>query len=77
MARNTLAHANVLRDWRIYADFAQHLIGMARRLYVQEPFGVRLQQTVYALDITTFDHCLPVPLNLKNGDNAPTLRWLN
>ena len=70
MARNTLAHANVLRDWRIYADFAQNLIGMARRLYVQEPFGVRLQQTVYALDITTFDRCLPVRVG-RDRQKAP------
>ena len=32
VARNTLANANAVRDWRIYADFAQHLIGIARRL---------------------------------------------
>jgi Domain of unknown function (DUF4372)/Transposase DDE domain len=60
VARNTLAHANAVRDWRIYADFAQSLIGIARRLYVQEPFGVELQQTVYALDTTTIDLCLSV-----------------
>src|SRR5881409_1711695 len=40
VARNTLANANAVRDWRIYADFAQSLIGIARRLYVDEPFGV-------------------------------------
>src|SRR5712691_8439377 len=44
VARNTLAQANAVRDWRIYADFAQSLIGIARRLYVQEPFGVELQR---------------------------------
>jgi hypothetical protein len=60
VARNTLAHANAVRDWRIYADFAQSLIGIARRLYVQEPFGVELQDTVYALDTTTIDLCLSV-----------------
>jgi Domain of unknown function (DUF4372)/Transposase DDE domain len=60
VARNTLAHANAVRDWRIYADFAQSLIGIARRLYVQEPFGVELQETVYALDTTTIDLCLSV-----------------
>jgi len=59
-ARNTLAHANAVRDWRIYADFAQSLIGIARRLYVREPFGVELQETVYALDATTIDLCLSV-----------------
>jgi hypothetical protein len=60
VARNTLANANAVRNWRIYADFAQSLIGIARRLYVQEPFGVDLQETVYALDTTTIDLCLSV-----------------
>ena len=58
IARSTLADANEARDWRIYADFAQSLIGIARRLYAQEPFGVDLNETVYALDTTTIDLCL-------------------
>jgi len=57
-ARSTLADANEQRDWRIYADFAQALIRTARHLYVHDPFGVELQQTVYALDSTTIDLCL-------------------
>jgi len=60
VARNTLANANAVRDWRIYADFAQSLIGIARPLYAQESFGVDLQETVYALGTTTIDLCLPV-----------------
>lgn len=56
--RNTLANANQVRDWRIYADFAQVLIGMARPLYAGEDFGVDLANTVYALDATTIDLCL-------------------
>ncbi len=60
VARNTLANANAVRDWRIYADFAQRLIHMARPLYVNEPFGVDLKDTVYALDTTTIDLCLSV-----------------
>lgn len=60
ISRSTLADANEVRDWRIYADFAQSLIGMARRLYAQEPFGVDLNETVYALDTTTIDLCLSV-----------------
>jgi hypothetical protein len=60
VARNTLANANAVRDWRIHADFAQSLIGIARRLYVDEPFGVDLANTVYALDATTIDLCLAV-----------------
>jgi len=60
VARNTLANANAVRDWRIYADFAQSLIAIARPLYVDEPFGVDLQDTVYALDTTTIDLCLSV-----------------
>jgi len=58
VSRNTLAHANEKRDWRIYADFAQVLIHQARRLYVDEDFGVELNETVYALDSTTIDLCL-------------------
>lgn len=60
VARNTLANANATRDWRIYCDFAQSLIAMARRLYANEPFGVELKETVYALDATTIDLCLSV-----------------
>ena len=60
VARNTLANANAVRDWRIYADFAQSLISIARPLYAQESFGVDLQETVYALDTTTIDLCLSV-----------------
>lgn len=58
VARNTLANANAVRNWRIYADFAQSLIGIARPLYVDDPFGVDLKDTVYALDTTTVDLCL-------------------
>ena len=60
VARNTLANANATRDWRIYCDFAQSLIGIARRLYADEAFGVDLKDTVYALDATTIDLCLSV-----------------
>ena len=60
VARNTLANANAVRDWRIYCDFAQSLIGIARRLYADEAFGVDLKDTVYALDATTIDLCLSV-----------------
>jgi hypothetical protein len=55
VSRNTLANANATRDWRIYADFAQRLIGIARKLYINEPFGVDLNNTAYALDSTTID----------------------
>jgi hypothetical protein len=58
VARNTLAHTNATRDWRIYCDFAQSLIGIARRLYAEEPLGIELKETVYALDSTTIDLCL-------------------
>jgi len=58
VSRNTLAHANSVRDWRIYADFGQVLISRARVLYADESFGVELAQTVYALDATTIDLCL-------------------
>ena len=60
ISRNTLANANATRPWQIYADFAQHLIDMARPLYVNEPLGVDLDATVYAFDATTIDLCLSV-----------------
>ena len=58
VARSTLADANETHDWRIYADFAQVLIGIARPLYAGDPIGVDLNQSVYALDSTTIDLCL-------------------
>src|SRR3989344_924192 len=60
IARNTLAYANENRDWRIYADFAQVHIHTARNLYLDEPFGVDLKETVYAMDASTIDLCLSV-----------------
>jgi hypothetical protein len=58
VARTTLADANESRDWQIYADFAQVLIAIARPLYAQDPIGVDLDQSLYALDSTTIDLCL-------------------
>jgi hypothetical protein len=58
VARSTLADANESRDWRIFADFAQVLIGIARPLYAHDPIGVDLDQSLYALDSTTIDLCL-------------------
>jgi transposase len=58
VSRTTLADANENRDWRIYADFAQVLITIAKNLYVDEDFGVELNETVYALDASTIDLCL-------------------
>jgi len=60
VSRSTLAEANEMRDWRIYADFAHHLIGVARKLYQKEPLAVELKNTVYALDATTIDLCLSI-----------------
>lgn len=60
VSRNNLAHANENRDWRIYADFAQVLIKIARELYANEDFGLELKQAVYAFDSTTIDLCLSV-----------------
>jgi hypothetical protein len=58
VARSTLADANDMHDWRIYADFAQVLIRIARPLYASDPIGVDLDQSLYALDSTTIDLCL-------------------
>ena len=56
--RSTLADANETNDWRIFADFAEHLIGIARPLYARDPIGLDLDHTLYALDSTTIDLCL-------------------
>ena len=58
VARTNLAAANEAHDWRIFADFAQVLIGVARPLYAADPIGVDLDQSLYALDSTTIDLCL-------------------
>jgi len=58
VARSTLADANEARNWRIYADFAQVLIAIARPLHARDPIGVDLEQSLYALDSTTIDLCL-------------------
>lgn len=58
VSRSTLADANENRDWRIYADFAQVLIHIAKELYADEEFGLELDETVYALDASTIDLCL-------------------
>ena len=56
--RSTLADANETHDWRIFADFAKHLIGVARPLHAEDPIGVELDHSLYALDSTTIDLCL-------------------
>jgi len=58
VARSTLADANESHDWRIFADFAQVLIRIARPLYASDPIGVDMDQSLYALDSTTIDLCL-------------------
>ena len=60
IAKSTLSDANEHRDWRIYFDFAQVLIHIAKDLYSNDDFGVELNNTVYALDSTTIDLCLSV-----------------
>ena len=58
IARSTLADANETHDWRIFADFALHLIGVARPLHAADAMGVDLDHSLYALDSTTIDLCL-------------------
>jgi hypothetical protein len=60
VSRSTLTDANRSRDWQVYADFCQILIGIARKLYANEQFAVDLKETVYAFDSTTIDLCLSV-----------------
>jgi hypothetical protein len=57
VSRSTLADANESHDWRIFAEFAQVLIGIARPLHAHDPIGVDLDQSLYALDSTTIDLC--------------------
>ena len=79
ISRNTLSNANATRPWQIYADFAQHLIGMARPLYAQEPLGIDLDATVYAFDASTIDLCLSVypwaPFRSTKGPSSCTPCW--
>ena len=58
VSRSTLADVNQQRDWRIYADFAQSLIKIARPMYAEEELGLDLDNTIYALDSSTIDLCL-------------------
>ena len=58
IARSTLADANEMHDWRIFSDFAQHLIAVARELHAEDSQGLGLDSTLYALDSTTIDLCL-------------------
>ena len=58
VARSTLADANETHDWRIFADFAHYLIGVARRLHAEDPISFELDHDLYALDSTTIDLCL-------------------
>jgi hypothetical protein len=60
VSRNTLANANKVRNWKIYADFAQKLISIARGLYIDDDFNLELENTAYALDASTIDLCLSV-----------------
>src|SRR5471032_1875309 len=74
--RNTLANANATRDWRIYADFAQRLIGIARKLYINEPFGVDLNNTAYALEAHDIseNHLMEVVQKLAKRGYVKTTR---
>jgi len=58
VSKSTLADANEAHDWRIFADFAQVLIHLARPMYVKDAIGIDLDSTIYALDSTTIDLCL-------------------
>jgi transposase len=74
VARSTLADANQLRDWRIYADFAQVLINIARPLHQHDPLGIELEQTLYALDSTTVDLCLSLFPWAQFGQSRATIK---
>jgi hypothetical protein len=71
VARSNLADANESHDWRIFADFAQVLIRIARPLYAHDPIGVDLDQSLYALDSTTIDLCLSLFHGLDSASTRP------
>jgi len=58
VSRTTLADANERRDWRIFQDFGQVLIGIAQSLYKSDAIAIELKQPLYAFDSTTIDLCL-------------------
>jgi hypothetical protein len=78
ISRSNLAHANEMRDWRLYAEFAQALIGIARPMYADDPLEVDLANTVYALDSTLIELCLSVfPwASYRSNDSAVKLHTL-
>lgn len=52
--QSSLSRANERRDWRIFADFGQYLIGLVRPMYADIPIpNVNLDNEVFALDSTT------------------------
>ena len=71
ISRSTLADANEVRDWRIYADFAESLIGIARRLYTEESFGVDLKETVYAWTLPRLTCVFPYSLGRNSVRRRP------
>ena len=82
VSRSTLADANEMMDWRIYAELAHRLIVQARKLYAGEPLAVDLDNTVYAMDSTTIDLCLSYPellrrIRYKVPDTGKTLVFLS
>lgn len=78
VSKSTLADANELRDWRIYAEFAQALIAIARPMYADDPLDVELANTVYALDSTLIELCLSTfPwAHYRSNDSAVKLHTL-
>jgi hypothetical protein len=73
VSRSSLADANRAHVWQIFADFAQVLICRARKLYVNKPFGVEFDQTVYAIDSTAIDLCLSPSPGCKSNRLWPLL----
>jgi hypothetical protein len=76
VARSTLAEANESRDWRIFANFAQVLIAVARPMYATDPIGVDLDASLYALDSTTIDLCLSLFAMTSSRGRIVALGWV-
>lgn len=56
----TLSRANIKRNYKIYEDFAAHMIAYARRVCANDNFEVKVDGNIYAFDSSTIDLCLNV-----------------
>lgn len=58
VSRSNLAEANEQRSYKIYEEFAYHLINEAKRICLSDQTEFSFSNSVYAFDSTTIDLCL-------------------